>query len=191
MSFLMKIIIVGDLGVGKSSYLKKVCPSKSYISSLHRMNACLFDHELENNIIKLQMWEIEALPSIKSVKSEFYQGTHGAMVIFDISEPQSFVNVKGWLEKIFKHNGIGFIPVVILGNKKDLDHSDIKIDLLSERFIEDKINEINKKIDDHNFSLRYYPISVKHGLNLFKPLNYLGSTKRVVIDLFLEERTFH
>jgi small GTP-binding protein len=60
--------------------------------------------ELDNKIIKLQVWDTAGQERFDSITQSFYRGAHGIAMIFDVTDPKSFLNIKKWLNNIQEVN---------------------------------------------------------------------------------------
>lgn len=54
------------------------------------------------------------------IASSYYRGAHGIIVVYDITDAETFVNVKQWLGEIEKHGTEG-VRTLLVGNKSDLE----------------------------------------------------------------------
>jgi small GTP-binding protein len=116
----VKIIFVGDTGVGKSSILTSFTENSFYpdynatIGVDFRFRKVI----VRNQRIKLQMWDTAGHERYRSITTGYYRGSHIMCLIYDITSRESFRNLKHWMDDIYKH---GFLPLlfVVLGNKCD------------------------------------------------------------------------
>ena len=182
----MKIVLVGNPGVGKTSYLHYFCPKTFNPSYALTIGAdfCLTEAMVRNKSIKFQIWDLLPKKHLGTVHSVLYYGALGALVMFDVTDPKSFSNCEFWIKEVFKHNGKGAIPIILLGNKVDLRDSVDSSD--SANFVSDtqaidfckqqlKINYSNNKSVKFLFPIQYFPLSVKSDTDVSEVLNFLGS----------------
>ena len=125
MSYLMKIVLVGNHGVGKTSYIHHLCPKSFNPNDRQSLGFtfCVKEYLVRNQSIKFQFWDLQPQTESDTIRSVYYYGALGALVMFDVTDPKSFANCEFWIKKIFKHNGKGAIPIILLGNKVDLRDS--------------------------------------------------------------------
>ena len=69
--------------------------------------------------VRLQIWDLAGQQHYTKIRSNYYIGTHGVFIVFDVSRRSSFDNVTNWIGEL-KKNVDYEIPIVILANKIDL-----------------------------------------------------------------------
>lgn len=122
-AYLFKYIIVGDTGCGKSCLLlqftdKRFEPGHDMTIGVE-FGAKII--KLDNRNIKVQVWDTAGQESFRSITRSYYRGATVAVVVYDITREQSFVNVKNWVEEV-KKNANPYTCMVLAGNKTDLNH---------------------------------------------------------------------
>ncbi len=128
---LFKILLLGDSGVGKSSILNKYVDnifSDSFISTIG-VDFKISNKTIKNTKVKLQIWDTAGQERFKTIVSSYYRGAHGIIMVYDITDINSFENVKHWMSEINRHCNNN-IQILLVGNKSDLyrhrqvNHSD-------------------------------------------------------------------
>lgn len=120
-SYVFKFILVGDSSVGKTSLLKRFIDG----SYLHNYDSTLgVDFAVKiipvkNQNIKLQIWDTAGQEKFKTITTSYYRGISGIILVYDITNRQSFLNLKNWIADIKLVNPLD-IPIMIVGNKADL-----------------------------------------------------------------------
>ena len=76
--------------------------------------------ELDGKTIKLQIWDTAGQERFRTISSTYYRGAHGIIVVYDITNHESFANVKRWLTEIDKYAREN-VNKLLVGNKSDLD----------------------------------------------------------------------
>jgi Ras-related protein Rab-1A len=113
--------MVGDSGTGKSQLFSRFCEDKftdSYISTIG-VDFKIRTIELDGKTIKLQIWDTAGQERFRTISSTYYRGAHAILVVYDITNLESFNNVKKWLTEINKYARENVI-VLLVGNKADL-----------------------------------------------------------------------
>lgn len=118
---LIKILLIGDSGVGKTSLLHqfsekkfshKYCPT---IASEFQVK----DVNIDGRMIKTQIWDTAGQERFRTVTSSYYRGSDGIAVVYDVCDESSFANVAQWLAEIdqYAHENV---CKLLIGNKCDL-----------------------------------------------------------------------
>ncbi|KAM3138710.1 hypothetical protein pb186bvf_009274 [Paramecium bursaria] len=120
--YLFKYIIIGDTGVGKSclllQFIDKRFRSKHDVTIGVEFGARII--KLQNQNIKLSIWDTAGQESFRSITRSYYRSAAAAIIVYDISRRDSFVNVTKWLEEA-KQNGNTNLTFLLVGNKSDLE----------------------------------------------------------------------
>lgn len=116
----IKIILAGDGGVGKSSLLKTKENGKFSYSSKITVGidfTCLL---VENNDhpISFLIYDLGGQERFHFLHDAYLRGTKAAMVLYDVTRPRSFENITHWVELLMKENSE--IPIILVGSKIDL-----------------------------------------------------------------------
>eukprot|EP01114_Cavostelium_apophysatum_P008861 TRINITY_DN2174_c0_g2_i1.p1 TRINITY_DN2174_c0_g2~~TRINITY_DN2174_c0_g2_i1.p1 ORF type:complete len:202 (-),score=40.49 TRINITY_DN2174_c0_g2_i1:574-1179(-) len=118
--YLFKILIVGETGVGKSCILLRYADnffSHNYISTIG-VDFKIKKVNIDDKSLKLQIWDTAGQERYRTIVSSFYRGAHGILLVFDVTDPNSFLNCKHWLSEIQK-NTTENTAIVLVGNKCD------------------------------------------------------------------------
>ncbi|MFX1475829.1 MAG: Rab family GTPase [Promethearchaeota archaeon] len=119
--YLFKVVLVGDAEVGKTSLTTRFAYgtfTDQYISTLG-VDFVVKTLSLKEYIIKLQVWDTAGQERYAGIRPIYYRGAKGAVLIFDLTRRQTFLNVEKWIEQIHRYASPG-IPIILVGNKLDL-----------------------------------------------------------------------
>jgi len=119
--YLFRLLLIGDSGVGKSCLLLRFSDQShtdSYISTIG-VDFKIRTIESEGKTIKLQIWDTAGQDRFRSITSTYYRGAHGIIIVYDVTESETFQNVKVWLAEIEKCASPG-VHKLLVGNKCDL-----------------------------------------------------------------------
>jgi Ras-related protein Rab-1A len=119
--YLFKILIIGDSGVGKSCILLRFAEdtfTESYISTIG-VDFKIRSIEHEGKFIKLQIWDTAGQERFRTITTSYYRGAHGIIIVFDVTDPDSFTNVQQWLDEINRYS-CESVCKILVGNKSDL-----------------------------------------------------------------------
>lgn len=75
--------------------------------------------ELESKIIKLQIWDTAGQERFRTITSSYYRGAHGIIVVYDVTDQESFDNVRTWLSEIDRYANEN-VNKLLVGNKADM-----------------------------------------------------------------------
>jgi len=166
-SFILKIAIVGNGSVGKTSLVLQYCEKKfseNYIMTIGS-NFAIKSLTLDSTTsVKLQIWDLAGQQHFSFVRPPFYRGASGTVYVFDITNRDSFENILEWKREV--ETVIPNKPSVLVGNK---------CDLADERVVSKKEGELlAEKLGPS--CLGYYESSAKTGINLDELFQKLVST---------------
>ena len=158
-----RLLIIGDSFVGKTSFLSYYSNGSFNMHYLATAGLELItkDEIIDNKTIRIDLWDTAGNEKFYSLTVGFFKNAEGIMVMFDVTSPSSFENVRNWTESIKTHlnSEINDIPVIIIGNKIDLKEREIKTD------------EANKYCGELGF--KYFETSAKTGANVESTVKYL------------------
>lgn len=119
----LKIVIIGDPSVGKTSLLTRIISNKfepKYTSTLG-VDFSFKDLKVRNSRIKLQIWDTAGQEKYRSLITSYYKHTDGIIIVFDLSDENSFNNLlNSWVNHVTNYLHSDYPKLLILGNKKDL-----------------------------------------------------------------------
>ena len=128
-----KIVTIGNSSVGKTCMIKRfvddIFNCKDFISTIgidfstkmiEIKDVNIKDPYIENAKIKLQIWDTAGQERFRAITSTYYRIANGIIVVYDITNRESFDQVNYWLDEIHLHRENVSIPKVLVGNKKDL-----------------------------------------------------------------------
>jgi small GTP-binding protein len=119
---MFKIIVIGPGGVGKSSLIRRFVENEFAFNYKFTIGVEINSKMVEYKrglFAKLAIWDIGGQDRFKILRRNFYEGTYGALVMFDLSRAETFPKMKEWVSDMYQILERE-VPVVILGNKSDL-----------------------------------------------------------------------
>ncbi len=159
-----KIVMIGSVSVGKTSIRLRYCGlgfSNQYLTTLGA-DFSIKKIESSGNSNVLQIWDLAGQTSYNNLRSNYYKGIQGAIVVFDLSNENTLQSIDKWLDEMLKYSELENIPTtIIVGNKADLVSLSYKDEL--QLNIDAKIIELNEK---YNLKLIYVETSALTGQNI-------------------------
>lgn len=179
MAFIAKIILAGDGAVGKTAMRRTFMGVNFDGQYLMTIGADFSVKEVRLNtpgqdVLKFQIWDLAGQPRFQEVRSVYYSGIVGAVLMYDITRPDSYENTPKWLMEIKKHSKKGAVPVVLLANKVDLKDK-VPISLSTSEGLA-LSSAISKYYWDEEYyaDIPYFETSAKTGENVEAAFHKLG-----------------
>ena len=153
--FLYKLLLLGDTSVGKTCFLMR------YTDNLFRevhMATIGLDYKLKSvqldngKVINIQIWDTAGQDRFRSITKNYFRGAHGIILIYDITQRNTFENVIKWIEQI-REEASDKVPIILVGNK---------IDEVDKRAVNTEEGE--KMAQD--FGIPFFECSAKSGENI-------------------------
>ena len=122
--FLFKMLLIGNSGVGKSCLLVRYAENsfnENFFNTIG-VDFKIKTISLDNQNIKLQIWDTAGQERFRTLTASYYRGAHGIIVVYDVTDRDTFENVRQWMQEIDKF-ATDNVCKVIVGNKCDLDDS--------------------------------------------------------------------
>ncbi|KAL5203148.1 hypothetical protein ABZP36_014100 [Zizania latifolia] len=124
--YLFKLLLIGDSSVGKSCLLLRFADDSyvdTYISTIG-VDFKIRTIELDGKTVKLQIWDTAGQERFRTITSSYYRGAHGIIIVYDMTDMESFNNVKQWLSEIDRYASDSVCKLLV-GNKCDLVDSKV------------------------------------------------------------------
>ena len=121
-----KIIIIGNIGVGKSCLSLKATKgifTEEYTSTVGFEFYC-FNVKINDKIVKLQIWDTCGQEAYRSLIQNFYRNASLAIVVYSIEDKNSFDDINIWLKQV-KTYGTSSCKIFLIGNKIDCDFREV------------------------------------------------------------------
>ncbi|ORC88450.1 ras-related rab-4 [Trypanosoma theileri] len=121
---LMKLIVVGDSGTGKSSLLHRFVEDTFSEDQAQTIGVEFGSKivQLAGRKVKLQIWDTAGRERYKSVTRSYYRGAVGCLIVYDITQRSSYESVPQWLNDVRQLAGKDVV-VMLIGNKSDLSEN--------------------------------------------------------------------
>ncbi|ETV98459.1 hypothetical protein H310_08603 [Aphanomyces invadans] len=121
---LLKVIILGDSGVGKTSLMNQYVNQKFTNQYKATIGADFLTKEImsDEKLVTMQIWDTAGQERFQSLGVAFYRGADACVLVYDITNPASFDKLDSWRDEFLAQAGPrepGSFPFIVLGNKVD------------------------------------------------------------------------
>uniref|UniRef100_A0A914DCZ3 Uncharacterized protein n=1 Tax=Acrobeloides nanus TaxID=290746 RepID=A0A914DCZ3_9BILA len=100
--YVFKVILAGESGVGKSSILRRYCQDRFNLDERFTVGIEFRTRtmQIDTSQIKAQIWDTAGNERFRALTPMYFRGAHGAILVYDITNHQSFRNIQYWLDTI-------------------------------------------------------------------------------------------
>ena len=165
----LKLLLLGDSSVGKTSILNKYISNKFDESSISTVGVDYMDKIIDYNKfkIKLQIWDTSGEEKFRTITKNFYRNADGLLVVFDLTKKESYDHIRSWINEAKENNDK--LKTILIGNK---------LDLKDERIV---AIDVAKQFAEKN-NLKYIETSAKDGTNI-------NESFQAIIDLLFDGKS--
>ena len=152
---LIPLMLLGDGQVGKTSLIARITGNEfdeSLLTTIGK-SSHTYEVELHGYNLKMKIWDTAGQERFKSMSVNVIKNAEGLLLTYSITSRESFNNLESWLKQLNDAKDISKIPIVIVGNKSDLE----KLRIV-------KYEEGKEFADKHNY--HFYEVSAKTGQNV-------------------------
>ena len=117
----LKVVVVGDSGVGKTNLIKRFV-SNTYNPNTKATVGVEFlskSYKINDQVFKIEIWDTAGQERYKSITAAYYKGAKGALIVYDITQKDSFENINKWMSEV-RDKSTKDLKILIVGNKTDL-----------------------------------------------------------------------
>lgn len=129
---LLKVIILGDSGVGKTSLMNQYVNKKFSAQYKATIGADFLTKEVQvdDKLVTMQIWDTAGQERFQSLGVAFYRGADCCVLVYDVNVMKSFENLDNWREEFLIQANPAerdLFPFVVLGNKIDVDGGNSRV----------------------------------------------------------------
>lgn len=120
---IMKILLVGDSGVGKSCLLVRFVEDRfnpSFITTIG-IDFKIKTVDINGKKIKLQLWDTAGQERFRTITTAYYRGAMGIIIVYDVTDERTFTNVRQWYKTVTEHSNDD-AQIMLVGNKSDMEN---------------------------------------------------------------------
>ncbi|CAL9229018.1 unnamed protein product [Arabidopsis halleri] len=153
--YLIKLLLIGDSGVGKSCLLLRFSDdtfTTSFITTIG-IDFKIRTVELDGKRIKLQIWDTAGQERFRTITTAYYRGAMGILLVYDVTDESSFNNIRNWMKNIEQHASDN-VNKILVGNKADMDESKRAVPTAKGQALADE------------YGIKFFETSAKTNLNV-------------------------
>lgn len=157
-----KILTIGESGVGKTCVLRRFVENKFLKNHLATIGIDFKTKSItvKGTQIKLKIWDTAGQERFRNITTQYYKGADGIVLVFDVTDQNSFEKIREWMNQIRVNTSAGEIGLVLLGNKCDAEP----------RVVQKSDGE--KMAEE--LGIRYFEISAMMGTNISESFEFLA-----------------
>ena len=121
---ILKLILIGDSNVGKTTLINKYIDGSfsEEIPPTIGLENRVKTLEIKGLKVKLQIWDTAGQEKFNSLSKQYFQNSDGILLVFDITNKDSFNNIKKWYDDVISYSGVK-AKKLLIGNKKDMKNN--------------------------------------------------------------------
>ena len=126
--YILKVVAIGESDVGKTSLMMRYTANKF---TENTSNTIGVDHftmikYIDTSKVKISFWDTAGQERFRTMSNAYYRNAHGIIVVYDVSDRESFTNLSYWVREA-KKNSSPNVVIGVLGNKSDLDKDEWQV----------------------------------------------------------------
>ena len=167
---LIKILLIGDSGVGKSCILERFEKGSFRVNHVPTI-AIDFSFKMlkvKDQMVKMQVWDTAGQERFNTLTASFFKATHGILLTFSLTDKNSFANTSKWLQQI-RANAPKEAAIILVGNKKDLE-------------AERQVPREEAEVFAQQFNVSYFETSACTGEGIEEAFLFLGEQALTCIE---------
>ncbi len=166
-----KIILIGDAAVGKTTLRKKFMGESTGGQYLMTIGAdfSIKKLDVDGELNVLQIWDLAGQRKFGAIIDGYFKGTKGIILVFSLNNPDSFANLKNWIDDFLKSGKNEIMPIIIIGNKSDLPDRAVR-----RTQVEIFMSKLRTRFAIPTFQVNYFETSGITGDNVPEAFNELA-----------------
>ena len=122
---LVKIVFLGDTGVGKTNLMQRFSNNVFNLNSKPTIGVdfAVKTIKIDNQIVRLQLWDTAGQERYRTFTAAYFKDAHGVILVYDVTKRDSFKNLEEWLKICSDQVELEKTAIIVIGNKIDLEDS--------------------------------------------------------------------
>ena len=175
---IIKLIVIGDHNTGKSTIINKFSGQESSNNTNIEFYTKIFN--ICDNTVRLNIWDIKGYNSFDKMTNSYLREPNAFIIVFDITNKNSFYNIAMWLDRIKINNthikNYDYYPILLVGNKRDL-HKERQVTFYEADTYAKNNRLLYVELSMHdeeriNSSINLYVNNIFNIIYLYQPDNY-------------------
>ena len=159
--YAFKLITLGNSGVGKTSLILRYCDSlfsPTFITSIG-VDFKIKNLVIDDKRIRLNIWDTAGQERFRNITNSYIRGSNGVLMVYDITDRKSFIDVNQWIASIKEHSGLT-TPIIILANKSDMEKTR-------------QVTKTEGELLAKKYNLPFFEVSAKKNTNISEAIEIL------------------
>ncbi|CAK73115.1 unnamed protein product (macronuclear) [Paramecium tetraurelia] len=127
--YLFKVLLIGNSGVGKSCMLMRFSENqfRNHFYNTIGVDFKIKVFQIDRSTVKLQIWDTAGQDRFRTITSSYYRGAQGIIIVFDVTDRESFNQIRQWIQEIDKFAAES-VNKILVGNKIDSSQRRVSTD---------------------------------------------------------------
>ena len=107
-SLKLKVVVVGDQGIGKSCLLKRYAQNTFSVDEEKTVGSDFYSKQFRSTVkglVTVTCWDLSGDPTYIDVRNEFYKDSQVLFICFDVTSRKTFDAIDMWLREVSKYGG--------------------------------------------------------------------------------------
>lgn len=191
--YIFKIVVLGDSGVGKTSYIQRLINNDSPKGSTIGVDFAVHTIMIDDKSIKVQIWDTAGQEQFRSITKSYFRNVAGALVFFDITDHQTYINLNSWVKDLLD-NDVNEESIMCIANKTDLSPYR---NCNQDQVYNSKIKILENSSKNANSPRNTFDMFIRHIYNLYKMkiiykgvTNYELNKPQIKVSTYQESRCY-
>lgn len=128
--YTLKILTIGESAVGKTCILLRFTDNQFLMNHITTIGIDYKSKKITSGqySVKLKIWDTAGQERFRNITKQYYKGADGILLVYDITDRNSFEKIKDWMKQIQENTIKEQIGIVLLGNKCDLEDRQVSLE---------------------------------------------------------------